>query len=98
METSLITPPTVRNLEEAREQCLEYDAVLTAGPNKDEVSDFNHPIHKVVQFSDTAYEKSGGPASAASRERPAPATTQADDRCPGLDGRNSEVSPGEVCV
>ena len=61
METSLITPPTVRNLEEAREQCLEYDAVLTAGPNKDEVSDFNHPIHKVVQFSDTAYEKSGGP-------------------------------------
>ena len=48
-------------LEEAREQCLEYDAVLTAGPHHDEVSDFNHPIHKVVQFSDTAYEKSGGP-------------------------------------
>ena len=61
METSLITPPTVRNLEEAREQCLEYDAVLTAGPHHDEVSDFNHPIHKVVQFSDTMYERSGGP-------------------------------------
>ena len=61
METSLITPPTVRNLEEARKQCLEYDAVLTAGPSKDEVNDFNHPIHKVVQFSDTMHETSGGP-------------------------------------
>lgn len=61
MKTSLITPPTVRNLEEAREQCLEYDAVLTAGPHQDEVSDFNHPVHKVVQFSDTRRIIDGGP-------------------------------------
>ncbi len=61
MKTSLIIPPTVRNLEEAREQCLEYDAVLTAGPNAHEVSDFGHPIHKIVQFSDTMFQSNGGP-------------------------------------
>ena len=61
MKTSLITPPTVRNLEEAREQCIEYDAVLTAGPYSDEVRNFNHPIHKVVEFSDTMFEEHGGP-------------------------------------
>ena len=61
MKTSLIIPPTVMNLEEARQHCLEYDAVLTAGPHQDEVSDFNHPIHKVVQFSDTMYQENGGP-------------------------------------
>lgn len=44
--------PTVRNLEEARAICLDYDAVLTSGPDSSEVQ-FGHPIHKVVQFHDT---------------------------------------------
>jgi len=61
MKTSLTLLPTVRNLEEARQECLNYDAVLTAGPYKDEVSDFNHPIHKVVRFGDTTSERNGGP-------------------------------------
>jgi len=61
METSLIAMPTVRNLQEARSQCLEYDAVITAGPFKDEVRDFKHPIHKVVEFRDTMFESNGGP-------------------------------------
>ncbi len=61
MKTSLIIPPTVRNLEEAREQCLEYDAVLTAGPSAHEVNDFGHPIHKIVEFSDTMFQRHGGP-------------------------------------
>lgn len=59
MDTSLITLPIVRNLDEAREQCLDFDAVLTAGPSKYEVRDFNHPIHKVVQFGDTVHEDNG---------------------------------------
>ena len=62
MKTSLILLPTVRNLEEAREQCFEYDAVLTAGPRQEEVRDFEHPVHKVVQFSDTISSKHGGPS------------------------------------
>ena len=61
METSLIALPTVRNLKEARSECLSYDAVITAGPYKDEVRDFGHPCHKVVQFSDTMFEQNGGP-------------------------------------
>lgn len=61
METSLIALPTVRNLKEARSECLSYDAVITAGPYKDEVRDFGHPIHKVVQFNDTMFENHGGP-------------------------------------
>lgn len=61
METSLLSLPTVRNLDEAREQCLEYDAVITAGPRQEEVKDFKHPIHKVVQFTDTTSSTHGGP-------------------------------------
>jgi predicted protein tyrosine phosphatase len=61
METSLIALPTVRNLQEARSQCFEYDAVITAGPYKDEVRDFGHPMHKVVEFRDTMFEENGGP-------------------------------------
>lgn len=62
MKTSLISPPTVRNLDEARQICLQFDAVLTAGPYKEEVSDFDHPVHKVVEFRDTMNEQHGGPS------------------------------------
>lgn len=44
--------PTIVNLEEARERCHEFDGVLTAGPSYDEVLDFMHPVHKVVEFDD----------------------------------------------
>lgn len=49
------------NLREAKNACLEYDSVITAGPSKDEVSDFGHPLHKIVQFSDTIFSSRGGP-------------------------------------
>lgn len=44
--------PTVRNLEESRAICHEFSSVLTAGPRKSEVKDFNHPDHKIVTFDD----------------------------------------------
>lgn len=57
---TLITPnsvssdllPTVVNLEEARERCHDFDAVITAGPSLYEVRDFRHPAHQVVEFDD----------------------------------------------
>ena len=61
LSQTLILLPTVRNLEEALTECLEYDAVITAGPQADEVSDFGHPLHKVVDFRDTSMLTSGGP-------------------------------------
>lgn len=61
MKTSQISIPTVRNLREAREACLEFDAVITAGPHANEVSDFNHPIHKTIQFGDTISIENNGP-------------------------------------
>lgn len=58
--TTLITPstissdliPTIVNLEEARERCGNFAAVLTAGPSRIEVADFDHSNHKVVEFDD----------------------------------------------
>lgn len=46
---------------EASTECLQYDAVITAGPRADEVSDFGHPLHKVVDFRDNSSLTSGGP-------------------------------------
>ena len=59
VKTSFIELPKVRNLQEARLECMDYDAVITGGPHPDEV-DFGHPIHKVVQFGDTT-SVYGGP-------------------------------------
>lgn len=53
--------PTIVNIAEARQRCHDYNAVITAGPRKREVSDFNHPNHKVVEFDDTTMLKFGGP-------------------------------------
>jgi hypothetical protein len=62
-KTSIITElPTVMNLREAQVGCLDFDAVITAGPSKREVSNFGHPIHKVVEFHDTMFEDNGGPS------------------------------------
>ncbi|CAB4145018.1 hypothetical protein UFOVP1217_119 [uncultured Caudovirales phage] len=62
-KTTLITElPTVMNLKEAQLNCRDFDAVITAGPSKREVSNFGHPIHKVVEFHDTMYEDNGGPS------------------------------------
>lgn len=44
--------PTIVNLEEARERCHEYGSVITAGPSLQEVRNFMHPNHKVVEFDD----------------------------------------------
>jgi len=44
--------PTIVNLEEARERCHEFESVITAGPSLEEVIDFMHPEHKVVEFDD----------------------------------------------
>jgi len=52
--------PTVRSLVEAEKECFDYDAVLTAGPNKYEVA-FGHPVHKIVEFRDSTHISSGGP-------------------------------------
>ena len=60
VKTTLISLPAVRNLQEARLECMEYDAVITAGPYPDEVQ-FGHPIHKVVRFGDTTSLHAGGP-------------------------------------
>ena len=62
-KTSLITEmPTVMNLKEAQLNCRDFDAVITAGPSKQEVRNFGHPIHKVVEFHDTMFENNGGPS------------------------------------
>lgn len=44
--------PTVRNIEEARATCADFDGVLTVGPDYREVHDFGHPEHKVITFDD----------------------------------------------
>ena len=50
----LIVPVRVVNLIEARTlaQAGAYPSVLTAGPTRDEVADFDHPDHHVVEFDD----------------------------------------------
>jgi hypothetical protein len=57
--TTDILLPTVRNLEEARLLSKNFGSVLTAGPQKREVNDFNHPDHKVVSFDDVVDERWG---------------------------------------
>ena len=51
--------PTIVNLDEARERCHDFASVLTAGPSLDEVCDFAHPEHKVVEFDDVTSAYSG---------------------------------------
>jgi len=51
--------PTIVNLDEARERCHDFASVLTAGPSLDEVCDFGHPAHKVVEFDDVTSSSFG---------------------------------------
>ena len=51
--------PTIVNLDEARERCHDFASVLTAGPSLDEVCDFKHPAHKVVEFDDVTSSSFG---------------------------------------
>ncbi len=51
--------PVVRNIEEAAEICHDFDAVLTVGPEKCEVSDWGHPNHLVVSFDDVTNDRYG---------------------------------------
>ena len=51
--------PVIRNIEEAAELCHEFDAVITAGPEKSEVSDWGHPNHLVVSFDDVTDNRYG---------------------------------------
>ena len=51
--------PVIRNIEEAAEVCNEFDAVITAGPEKSEVSDWGHPNHLVVSFDDVTNDRYG---------------------------------------
>jgi len=53
--------PTVRNLQEARRLNKDFDSVITAGPSKYEVKDFNHSDHKIVSFADTTMVSAGAP-------------------------------------
>jgi len=59
----LILPVRVVNLMEARElaQSGEYPSILTAGPTREEVADFGHPDHHVVEFDDVVDVPHGGP-------------------------------------
>ncbi len=51
--------PVIRNIEEAAELCHEFDAVITAGPEKSEVSGWGHPNHLVVSFDDVTNDRYG---------------------------------------
>ena len=51
-EIEYIPVPTIRNLRESSLLCLDYEAVLTAGPLALEV-DWGHPNHTVLEFDDT---------------------------------------------
>ena len=51
--------PVIRNIEEATELCHDYDAVITAGPEKFEVSGWGHPNHLVVSFDDVTDNQYG---------------------------------------
>ena len=59
----LILPVRVVNLNEARTlaQAGAYPSVITAGPTRDEVADFGHPDHHVVEFDDVYDVRFGGP-------------------------------------
>ena len=59
----LILPVRVVNLEEARKiaQAGAYPSIITAGPTRDEVADFGHPDHHVVEFDDVYDVRFGGP-------------------------------------
>ncbi len=51
--------PIIRNIEEAAKLCHEFDAVITAGPEADEVSGWGHPNHLVVSFDDVTNDRYG---------------------------------------
>jgi len=51
--------PTVRNIDEARDTCHNFQSVLTVGPHLDEVADFEHPEHKIVTFDDVTVSYAG---------------------------------------
>ena len=51
--------PVISNIEEAAELCHEFDAVVTAGPEKFEVSGWGHPNHLVVSFDDVTNNRYG---------------------------------------
>jgi len=51
--------PIIRNIEEAAEICHDFDAVITAGPRKHEVSGWCHPNHLVVSFDDVTSDLYG---------------------------------------
>jgi len=51
--------PVIRNIEEAAELCHDFDAVITAGPEKYEVSSWGHPNHLVVSFDDVTNDRYG---------------------------------------
>jgi predicted protein tyrosine phosphatase len=55
----------IANLEEAALLALEFDTVITAGPQADEVAEwFTHPDHLVVEFHDVVHRGWGGPTRA----------------------------------
>ena len=59
MSVSITTQlPVIRNIEEAAELCHEFDAVITAGPEKYEVAGWGHPNHQVVSFDDVTNNRS----------------------------------------
>ena len=49
----------IRNIKEAAELCHEFDAVITAGPDANEVADWGHPNHLVVSFDDVTNDRYG---------------------------------------
>ncbi|MFM8723315.1 MAG: hypothetical protein ACKOEJ_11485, partial [Acidimicrobiaceae bacterium] len=60
MSVSISTQlPVIRNIEEAAELCHEFDAVMTVGPEKYEVSGWGHPNHLVVSFDDVTDNRYG---------------------------------------
>jgi len=46
------TVPTVRNIWEAEELAEYFPAVLTVGPHRRDVQNFDHPDHTVISFED----------------------------------------------
>jgi predicted protein tyrosine phosphatase len=49
--SDMVTVPVIRNIRESKNLCLDFDAVLTAGPSLREVN-WGHPNHTVIEFDD----------------------------------------------
>lgn len=63
--TSIRPRILIVNIEEAAELAVEFDTVISAGPNAVEVSEyFTHPDHLVVEFDDAVHRSWGGPSRA----------------------------------